>query len=229
MTCCGIPDGPAHGRRAPLSPAAISRAGLLTVLLAGLLTVLLAAGCAGSAPARRSAVDLTNPFLGPDYSQWLVGAVAELAAPEEVEGFLALRDDAAAGEFVRLFWERRDPAPDRPGNQLLDAFEQRAAAADRLYTEAGYAGRRTARGALFVLYGPPKNVAFEVAPREGEPPIEVWTYGGSSPAGLTGRPPAPVYRFVKRGDLTVPYLPLARPNRIPGRPASTLSDSDHGA
>jgi GWxTD domain-containing protein len=207
LTCSGTPE------RRSLLPA-----GLCAVLLAGLL----AAGC-GSAPARRTAVDLTNPFLGPEYSQWLVGAVALLATPEEVEGFLALQDDAAAGQFVRQFWERRDPAPERPGNPLLEAFEQRAAVADRLYSEAGYAGRRTARGTLFILYGRPKSVDFEVASQEGAPPIEVWTYGGDSPAGLTGRPPEPVYRFVKRGDLTVPYLPLGRPETVPGRVPGRLA------
>lgn len=192
MTCCG-----AEGR---------------TVLALGLAS-LLALACASGGPQpapRRTAVDLTNPFLGPEHSQFLVGAVSALATSEEVQAFLALRDDAAAVEFVRLFWERRDPAPDRPGNPFLEVFEERGVVADRLYTEAGYAGRRTARGALFVLYGQPKSVEFELPPRAGERPIEVWTYGAGAPAGLTGRAPEPVYRFVKQGDLTVPYSPLAR-------------------
>jgi GWxTD domain-containing protein len=179
-----------------------------------LLALLATTACGSTPPAsRRSLVDLTNPFLGPEYSQWLVGAIATLATPEEIDAFLALRDDAAAAELVRRFWEQRDPAPDRPDNPLLEAFEKRSAAADRLYTEAGFTGRRTARGTVFVLYGPPKDVDYQVADRAGLPPVEVWLYGDDSPSGLDGRKPESFYRFIKQGDLTVPFRPLVQDSR----------------
>lgn len=53
--------------------------------------------------------------------------------------------------------------------------------------------------------------------REGEPPIEVWLYGQDAPSGLDSRRPAPLYRFVKRGDLTVLYVPREIDERFPGR------------
>ncbi|MEA2602369.1 MAG: GWxTD domain [Acidobacteriota bacterium] len=164
-----------------------------------LLLALLAAGCGGGG-APRSAADLTNPFLGPDWSAWLVGPVSRLATPEEVQAFLALKDDAAAEAFAASFWSQR-------GQPVLKAFEERSAVADRLYSEAGYNGRRTDRGVIYVLYGRPEKVSFDVSPRPGDPPIEVWTYGANSPSGLDGRHPLASYRFIKRGDLTVTYGP----------------------
>jgi GWxTD domain-containing protein len=188
------------------------------LLLAGLAL----AGCAsggGKTPGLgHGLADLTNPALGPDYAQWLVGPISFLATKEEVATYLGLKDDAAAQEFIARFWARRNP-PNRPQNPLLAAFEARGAEADRLYSEAGFQGRRTDRGTIHVIYGPPKKVDFEVAPAGGSP-IEVWTYGTDAASGLNGRKPAPRYRFRKRGDLTVFYLagpdPLQRGLHGPG-------------
>ena len=149
----------------------------------------------------RSAADLTNPFLGPDWSNWLVGPVSRLATPEEAKGFLALQDDAAAAAFAQSFWSKR-------GQALRQAFDERSAAADRLYSEAGYLGRRTDRGVVYVLYGPPEKEEFEVSPHPQDPPIELWRYSANAPSGLDGRRPNSAYRFIKRGDVTVNYSPV---------------------
>lgn len=191
----------------------MARRGTGLLLLLGLL----AAGCGGGS-APRSLADLTNPFLGPETSGWLIGAVSRLATPAEIDAYLALRDDAAARAFIESFWEGRDPSPDRPGNPLRKTFDERSANADRLYSEAGFLGRRTDRGTIYVLYGPPTKVDFDVSPNPGDPPVERWEYGPTAPAGLDARRPLPAYRFIKRGDLTVTYVPRttsARPERRP--------------
>lgn len=174
------------------------------------LVALLAAGCGAGASSPRSEAALTNPFLGPQYTAWLVGPISRLASPQEIQEYLALKDDGQAEAFVQAFWDRRDPAPDRPGNAIREALDERSAAADRLYSEAGLLGRRTDRGVVYVLYGPPSKVDFEVSPVPNGPPVEVWTYGSGSPSGLDGKRPAGIYRFIKSGDLTVNYLPGMR-------------------
>lgn len=186
------------------------------VLVLPALLVLLLGGCGsgGGAPASRSRAELTNPFLGPEYSAWLIGPVARIASPQEVQQFLALKDDSQAEAFVQAFWDRRDPSPDKPGNPLREAFDSRAAEADRKYSEAGLLGRRTDRGTLYVVYGPPSKTDYEVSPIPNGPPLEVWTYNADAPSGLDARRPAGVYRFIKQGDLTVLYTG--------GRPASPL-------
>lgn len=190
----------------------LSRASAAAVALV-LVVCLACAGCAsGGGGSIDAMADLTNPFLGPDYSAWLIGPVARLAKPDEIKAYLALHDDGEAAAFIQRFWERRNSHPGQ-GNQLLARFEERAEIADKKYSEAGVLGRRTDRGTIFILYGPPARGGFEVAKRPADPPIEVWQYGASVPAGLDGRQPDSFYRFAKRGDLTVLYIP--RPGTLP--------------
>lgn len=169
-----------------------------------LLLAVLAAGC-GGASASRSAAELINPALGLEYSGWMVGAASRLATPEEINEYLTLQDDQQAAAFVERFWQRRDPSPDTPGNPIRQTFDERAANADRAYSEAGLLGHRSDRGILRVLYGLPQKIDHEVSPIPNGPPIEVWIYGTQAPSGLDGKRPSPVYRFVKSGDRTVLY------------------------
>ena len=192
-------------------PKASGRVAALLVLVG------LAIGCAGG-PAPREAADLTNVRLSPTWSQWLVGPVARLATPEEVQEYLALTSDRDAAEFAEGFWARRDPDPARPGNAVRSLFEERAGIADRRYAEAGYLGRRTDRGATFVLYGAPDEIQHEASRRPEGPPVEVWVYEKDREEPSLLPEPAPRWiRFVKEGDLTVRY-------RGPGAPGSPTRD-----
>lgn len=185
---------------------------LLLVLLP--LLVFPLGGCGGggaAAPASRSRAELTNPFLGPDYTAWLIGPVARIATPQEIQEFLALQDDTRAAAFVQAFWDRRDPSPDKPGNPIREAFDARSAEADRKYSEAGFLGRRTDRGTVYVIYGPPSKAEFEVSPIPNGPPLEVWTYDSGAPSGLDAKRPAGIYRFIKQGDQTVLYTAGRQP------------------
>ena len=187
----------------------------ILVLLA--LLVLPLGGCGGggaAAPASRSRAELTNPFLGPDYTAWLIGPVARIATPQEVQEFLALQDDTRAAAFVQAFWDRRDPSPEKPGNPIRQAFDERSAEADRKYSEAGLLGRRTDRGTVFVIYGPPSKADFEVSPIPNGPPLEVWTYDADAPSGLDAKRPAGTYRFIKQGDQTVLYTAGRQPSTL---------------
>ena len=179
---------------------------LLTALFVPAALAVLLGACASGSPAR-SAGELTNPFLGPETSSWLVGPAARIATPEEIKEYLALTDEAQASAFIDKFWAKRNPVPGKPGNPLRRAFDERAVQADKMFSEAGYRGRRTERGTLFVLYGPPSKSEFEVSPMPNGPPLEAWTYTPTTPEGLDGKRPNPRYRFIKKGDLTVLYVP----------------------
>jgi GWxTD domain-containing protein len=183
---------------------------LVTVLV--LAAALSVAACSASGP-KRSLAELTNPSLGPELSLWLVGPVAHLATDQEIGSYLALRDDAQAKAFIEHFWAIRNPTPNRPDNPLQKLFEERCVQADHLFGESGYAGRRTDRGAIYVLYGKPKKMDYAVGPVENSPPLEVWEYAPNSAPGLDGQKPLSSYRFIKRGDVTVTYVPLPRDTR----------------
>ena len=186
------------------------------------LVLAVAVGCGAPAAAKpkpKRLPDLLNPYLGPDHATWLEGAVARMATPDEITGYLALRDDAAAATFIEGFWERRNPHPGSGRNAVRQLFDQRATEADKRFSESGRSGHTTDRGAVYILYGEPSEIRFDagVGPREVD--AEVWVYKAPGQPGIHGHPPQPEYRFAKIGDVTV-YIGAAK------RPPPTLLQPD---
>ena len=149
----------------------------------------------------RSADELLNVFLSPGYAQWLVGPIARLATEEEIEAFLELADDAAAERFIDEFWSRRRLVEGVPGMTARIQFEHLAGEADRRFGEATFPGRRTDRGTIFILYGPPDEIDYRPSRRERSGDVEVWLYERER-IGLDGKKPKKAYYFVQEGDLT---------------------------
>lgn len=155
-------------------PRTLRPSGLLAAL------VLAVVGCAGGGNQR-----LSEPVRA-----WSAGPVRWLMLPAERDELARLTSDAEAAIFVREFWRRRDPDPAGDGNAARRRFEERVAAADRHYGEAGVRGSLTARGRALVLLGPPhvlrreRRAVPEWRPSRarGTPmpvkavPVEVWEY-----------------------------------------------------
>lgn len=201
------------GRRTALGPVAASL--LAVVVLSAVATPPPLSAARGKEP---SIEDLTNFLLGPSYSQWLVGAISQLATKSEASQYLELTSDEAAAEFIEAFWRRRDD-PERPWpqEQVQGIFERRSAEADRFYTEGTTLGRRTDRGETYVLFGPPEKVEYVPVslPRRGT--IEIWLYPKDAEAGLTDEKPRKEYYFLQKGETTVSYIPSVRDLRRSGR------------
>jgi GWxTD domain-containing protein len=173
---------------------------------------LLAAVPAGAAKrdSQRSADELINVFLSPGRAQWLIGPIARLASEEEVEAYLALTDDAAADGFMGEFWARRKPIEGLPGLDARRQFERLAQEADRQFGEETYPGRRTDRGTIFIIYGPPDEVDYQPSKRARYGEVEIWLYRGAK-VGLDGQAPKRTYFFIQEGDLTR----FAKGNELP--------------
>lgn len=168
---------------------------------------------------RPSPAETTNFMLGLEYSHWLVGPVYLIATEEERVEYLALSSDQEAEAFIETFWKRRDPRPDFFGNDVRQLFEDRAAAADKRFREGATIGRRTDRGAIFVLYGEPKDVEYDISLKPNEPDLEVWIYSKESSEGLDGSRPRRRYWFAEKGGRTVLHIPRAsRRNNIIEQP-----------
>lgn len=185
----------------------LRRLTLLTVVL-GLLLV----PPAGAAKKKQKKVDpaeATNFLLGLDYSHWLVGPAFFIATEEERATYLALTSDEEARDFIEEFWKRRDPDPEFFGNEVRQLFEQRAAVADKRFREGARLGRRTARGAIYVLYGEPREVIYDTSIKRNEPNLEVWVYSGDGEPGLDGEPPRARYWFAEKDGQVVAHIPRA--------------------
>lgn len=201
ICCAATDDRPRAFRR--LS----GRFGIVLPLAMVLLGLLLwaPAGEARAAKKDRDPAFLIQPFLSPEFAQWLIGPIARIATDEEIEAYLRLQDDEAAAEFIEAFWARRDPFPEEEGNPVQELYEERAKEVDSRYGETLYRGRHTDRGTLYILYGPPEEVDREVAPYYGGEALEIWRYPKKAKKGLDDEKPKRVYRFMRHEDRTIFY------------------------
>ncbi|MBP7147124.1 MAG: GWxTD domain-containing protein [Acidobacteria bacterium] len=90
--------------------------------------------------------------------EWAEGPVRYLITREEARRFRSLENVTEQTKFVRYFWERRDPDPRSPQNELRLAFWSRVAEANRRFGDTPKPGWKTDRGKIFILLGPPDDV-----------------------------------------------------------------------
>lgn len=80
--------------------------------------------------------------------------------------------------YMRQFWEKRDPTPGTPVNEAMVAYYRLFAEANRRFRESGAGdtpGWRSDRGRIFLKYGTPEETLRRPV-SEDSPPFEVWKY-----------------------------------------------------
>lgn len=82
--------------------------------------------------------------------RWINEDVAYLASDAERAQFLSLQDEAARDNFVRNFWEQRNPEPGNPENVFREEHYRRIAYANAHFAST-QAGWKTDRGARCLL------------------------------------------------------------------------------
>lgn len=167
------------------------------------LVALMALPVTAASKKRIKPEDLTNFFLSPEYSQWLVGPIFHIIAEADRKRYLALQTDAEAQAFIKAFWDARGGEAIFPTKGQKIIYDERATEADKLFGEGTNRGRRTDRGTVHVLYGEPKEIRYDPPARQFGSPIEVWLYPSDAPAGLDGRRPERIYMFERKDDQTV--------------------------
>ncbi len=145
---------------------------------------LLAPGLAGPAAAAAavSAKDLT-----PEQRQWLEEE-ALLIRKEEKKQFFALAASYQRDQFIRDWWQARNPEPDNARNPFKRAWEERLAEARSRYDNITEDRART-----FLLHGEPASSRMTDC-SQATWPLEVWTYQGTG-----GLPRNYVLIFVQPG------------------------------
>src|SRR5512140_2988754 len=107
------------------------------------------------------------------YQKWLDEDVVYIAAPEERAKFLALKDDAERDRFVRQFWLRRDPTQGTEENEFKEEHYRRITYSNVHFAEK-LAGWKSDRGRVYILEGPPDEIA--ASKNSVEMPKENWLY-----------------------------------------------------
>jgi len=95
---------------------------------------------------------------------------------QEMDIFNHLPDQKSSEEFIRDFWEKRDPDPDTEENEFKEEFFRRIVYANKHFKE-GPPGWKTDRGRIYIYFGPPDKI--EQSPFLTYPDIKgymLWVY-----------------------------------------------------
>lgn len=127
------------------------------------------------------AVDLARN-LSPHYKHWLEEEVPYIIQTEERDEFLHLKSDAERDNFIKSFWEARNPTPGSDTNEYEAEHYRRLAYANQNFGNIkAQDGWRTDRGHIYIVLGPPEQRANYPAARNVRP-IQIWFYESKTPA-----------------------------------------------
>jgi GWxTD domain-containing protein len=117
--------------------------------------------------------------MGPAYGSWLRDEVPDIITDDERRAFLGLSTNEEREQFIEVFWNRRNPEPESPTNSVREEHYRRLAYADERFA-SGIPGRKTDRGRIYIIWGPPDEIESHPTGGTYERPLEQG--GGSSNA-----------------------------------------------
>ncbi len=120
--------------------------------------------------------------LSPQYRHWIEQEVPYIIDSAERKQFLALRDDAERENFIRAFWDARNPNPGSGSNPYKEEHYRRLAYANEHFgTTASQNGWRTDQGQIYITLGEPQQRANYPNARNVRP-LQIWFYQSPTPA-----------------------------------------------
>jgi GWxTD domain-containing protein len=125
---------------------------------------------------------LAGPAEGESIAQWadrwIDGPAGLIATEEEKKIYASLGSASERLQFIRLFWERRDPQYRGPRNEYLDEFEERFNYAQEEFTTSREEGWETVFGHVVLLFGKPPRTRREMGlpPGFSDRPAILWSY-----------------------------------------------------
>ena len=134
------------------------------------------AGTSSRKASKKQAEKLARE-LGSAYGSWLRDEVPDIITEDERRAFLTLSTNEEREQFIEIFWNRRNPDPDSPTNTAREEHYRRLAYADERFA-SGIPGRKTDRGRIYIIWGPPDEI--ESHPTGGTYDRPVAQGGGST-------------------------------------------------
>jgi GWxTD domain-containing protein len=114
--------------------------------------------------------------LDPANAEFL-SKVRYIITGKERKIFLEL-PDSEKEQFIKEFWERRDPDPDTEENEFKMEYFDRIEKATELFVGEARPGWMTDRGRIYVLFGPPTDrITYPIAQDAYSGCREIWYYG----------------------------------------------------
>ncbi len=92
------------------------------------------------------------------YRTWETEEVPYIISKEELDAFHRLTTNEEREQYIEEFWRRRNPDPDSPENSYREEHYRRIAYANERFS-SGIPGWKTDRGHIYILWGPPDEIA----------------------------------------------------------------------
>ncbi len=175
------------------SIAVVRTRGVLVAAIAlALLAPLAWAGSSGAIQVET----IRTSYLGPDEGEtltswtlrWFDGPVQYIATEEEAAIYRGLESTTQRLQFIRLFWERRDPTGRDEENAFVDEFVRRVEYANEefgegLLSQGGVPGWQTAFGRVVLIVGPPQRTERQLGfpSSVSQRPVILWGYDARFP------------------------------------------------
>src|SRR5258708_939612 len=118
---------------------------------------------------------------------WLMEEVPYIISDDERRAFLELGTAEEREQFIEIYWRSRNPDPESPLNPVREEHYRRLAYAHENFAP-GVAGRKTDRGRIYIIWGPPDEIEAHPSGGTFDRPLE---QGG----GTTSTYPWELWRY----------------------------------
>ena len=115
-----------------------------------------AAKAQGSKEAKKREKKLFRE-LASQGDDWLRNIVPDIITEQERRAFIELGTEEEREQFKEIFWRNRNPDPESPINPVREEHYRRLAYADEHFA-SGIPGRKTDRGHIYIIWGPPDGI-----------------------------------------------------------------------
>ncbi|MDR3734205.1 MAG: GWxTD domain-containing protein [Acidobacteriaceae bacterium] len=120
--------------------------------------------------------------LAPQYKHWINEEVTYIISTNEKKQFLALTTDVERDNFIKSFWEARNPNPGSSSNSYKEEHYRRLAYANATYGNTkAQDGWRTDQGQIYITLGAPQQ-KMKYQQGRNVRAMEVWFYQSPTPA-----------------------------------------------
>jgi GWxTD domain-containing protein len=138
-----------------------------------ILFVFISAGLFGAFTACSSGPKISLDPVSKDFYQF----TRLIMSKQEKEIFNHLPDKESRQEFIKEFWEKRDPDPETEENEFREQFYDRVEYANQRFKEGGL-GANTDRGRIYIYFGFPDKIDESMMHRVPgiRGGILIWTY-----------------------------------------------------
>lgn len=113
--------------------------------------------------------------LSANIDDWAEGPPSLIMTSEERDVFKKLKSPEEKMQFIKIFWARRDAVLRTRANEFKDEFYRRTEHANKNFAEGNTPGWKTARGQVYIMFGPPSRVDHHSVPQSSRPAL-LWVY-----------------------------------------------------